>query len=191
MRPAVYHSVVLSLLFIATVGISALAELVLQLRTQSGADRDPSYRWMLLGSFAGVGLAFALAGANGHLPGPRWVPAVLGLVVMWAGFALRFWSVRVLGRYFTVEVKVDSDQTLVDTGPYARLRHPSYTGLLVFYVGLGVALDSYLSLAAAVLLPLAAIVNRIGHEERMLLRELGEPYRRYSARTARLLPGIW
>jgi protein-S-isoprenylcysteine O-methyltransferase Ste14 len=110
---------------------------------------------------------------------------------MWAGLVLRVWAVRTLGRFFTVEVSVESDQPLVDTGPYARIRHPSYTGLLAFYVGLGIALDSYLSVAAAVLLPLAAVVNRIHHEERTLLRELGEPYEAYALRTARLVPGIW
>src|SRR5205085_11815880 len=120
-----------------------------------------------------------------------WLPAVAGIAVMWAGFVLRAWAVRTLGRFFRVEVTVDADQTVVDTGPYARLRHPSYTGLLVLYLGLGIALDSYLSVLAAVLLPLAAVVNRIGYEERMLLREMGESYRAYSARRARLVPGLW
>ena len=190
-RPLVLHSVVVRDVFFVTCGAAAAAELALQVRTQSEGARDPSYVWMLAGSFAGVGLAFAAAGASAHLPGPRWLPAVAGLVLMWIGFALRFWAVRTLGRFFRVEVTVDSDQTLVDTGPYARLRHPSYTGLLVFYLGLGIALDSYLSAAAALLLPLAAVVNRIHHEERLLLRELGEPYRAYSARTDRLIPGVW
>ena len=191
MRPLVYQSAVWRDLFFATVAAAAIAELLIQVRTQSGGAADPSYKWMLVGGFAGVGLAFAAAGADGHLPGSAWAAAGLGLALMWAGFALRIWAVRTLGRFFHVEVTVDSDQKVVDTGPYARLRHPSYTGLLVFYLGLGIALDSYLSVAAVVLLPLAAIVNRIAYEERMLLRELGEPYRAYSARTARLLPGIW
>jgi protein-S-isoprenylcysteine O-methyltransferase Ste14 len=190
MRPLVYHAVVLRDVFFVTVGISAAAELVLQVRTQSEDARDPSYVWMLVGSFAGVGLAFAAAGEL-PLPGPRWLPAITGLALMWAGFALRFWAVRTLGRFFRVEVTVDTGQTLVETGPYARLRHPSYTGLLVVYLGLGICLDSYLSVAAVVLLPLAAVVNRIDHEERMLRRELGEPYRAYSTRTARLIPGVW
>jgi protein-S-isoprenylcysteine O-methyltransferase Ste14 len=186
-----YHSVVLRDLVWVTLGIAAAAELVLQLRTRSDDSRDPSYRWMLAGSFAGVGLAFAAANADGALPGPRWLPAAVGLAVMWAGFALRAWAVRTLGQFFRVEVTVEEGQRLVDTGPYARLRHPSYTGLLVFYLGLGIALDSWLSIAAAVLLPLAAVVNRIAHEERTLRRELGEQYERYSMRTARLIPGVW
>jgi protein-S-isoprenylcysteine O-methyltransferase Ste14 len=186
-----YHSVVLRALFYLTLAVSAAAELALQIRTRSDGERDPSYVWMLAGSFAGVGLAFGAAAARDSLPGPRWLAGIAGLALMWAGFALRAWAVRTLGRFFRVEVTVEDDQTLVDTGPYARLRHPSYTGLLVFYLGLGTALDSYLSLSAAVLLPLAAVVNRIGHEERALRRELGQPYEAYSTRTARLIPGIW
>jgi protein-S-isoprenylcysteine O-methyltransferase Ste14 len=190
-RPLVHEPGGLRVVYIATLGVAAAAELALQVRTRSQGARDPSYVWMLVGSFAGVALAFAAAGVHDRLPGPRWLPAVVGIAVMWAGFGLRAWAVRTLGRFFRVEVTVDTDQTLVDTGPYARLRHPSYTGLLVFYLGLGICLDSYLSVAAAVLLPLAAVVNRIAHEERLLRRELGEAYEAYSARTWRLVPGVW
>jgi protein-S-isoprenylcysteine O-methyltransferase Ste14 len=189
MRPLVYDSGVARDLL--TLVISAAFELWLQVRTRSQGVRDPSYVWMIVGSSAGVLLAFAAAGVHDRLPGPRSLPAVAGIVVMWAGFALRAWAVRTLGRFFRVEVTVDSDQTVVDTGPYARVRHPSYTGLLLFYLGLGISLDSYLSVLAAVLLPLAAVVNRIAHEERALRRDLGEVYDAYATRTRRLLPGVW
>jgi protein-S-isoprenylcysteine O-methyltransferase Ste14 len=191
MRPLVYDSGVAGAVFIATLVISAAFELWLQVRTRSAEAHDPSYVWMISGSFAGVALAFAAAGVHDRLPAPRWLPAVVGIAVMWAGFALRAWAVRTLGRFFRVEVTVDSDQTVVDTGPYARVRHPSYTGLLVFYLGLAICLDSYLSVLAAVLLPLGAVVNRIGHEERALRRDLGEAYEAYSTRTRRLVPGVW
>ena len=191
MRPLVYDSGVARAVFIATLVISAAFELWLQVRTRSDDAHDPSYAWMLLGSSAGVALAFAAAGVHDRLPGPRWLPAVAGIAVMWAGFVLRAWAVRTLGRFFRVEVTVDADQTVIDTGPYARVRHPSYTGLLVFYLGLGISLDSYLSVLAAVLLPLAAVVNRIAHEERALRRDLGAAYEAYSTRTRRLVPGVW
>ena len=71
------------------------------------------------------------------------------------------------------------------------LRHPSYTGMLVVYLGAGVALDSWLSVAAAVVPPAAAVVNRIRHEERLLRTRLGERYVVYASRTRRLVPGVW
>jgi protein-S-isoprenylcysteine O-methyltransferase Ste14 len=86
---------------------------------------------------------------------------------------------------------VAADQRLIDDGPYALVRHPSYTGMLMAILGFGIALDSWGAVAATLFLPLAAVVNRIRHEETMLRRELGEPYEAYAARTARLVPGIW
>jgi protein-S-isoprenylcysteine O-methyltransferase Ste14 len=97
----------------------------------------------------------------------------------------------VLGRFFTVTVEVGADHELVEGGPYSLLRHPSYTGMLVVYLGIGVALDSWLSVAAAVLFPTAAVVYRIAHEERLLRGALGSRYDGYAGRTKRLLPGIW
>jgi protein-S-isoprenylcysteine O-methyltransferase Ste14 len=145
---------------------------------------------MVVGSLAGIGLAFALAG-DAHLPGPRWLPAVVGLAVMCLGAALRYWSVSVLGRFFTVTVGVAEGQRVVDTGPYSLLRHPSYTGMLVVYAGVGIALDSWWGVAAAVAVPTLAVLNRIKHEERVLTEQLGPAYERYQGRTKRLVPGLW
>jgi len=145
---------------------------------------------MVVGSLFGIALAFAFAG-DPHLPGPPSLPVVVGVALMVAGTVLRYWSVHVLGRFFTVTVDVGEDHELVDGGPYAMLRHPSYTGMLVVYLGIGVALDSWLSVAAVVLIPVAAVVNRIAHEERVLRQQLGGDYERYQDRTKRLVPGVW
>jgi protein-S-isoprenylcysteine O-methyltransferase Ste14 len=99
--------------------------------------------------------------------------------------------VHVLGRFFTVTVGVEEGHSVVDSGPYGHVRHPSYTGMLAFFAGTGVALDSWWSLAAAALPVLAALVIRIRYEELLLRRELGAPYVEYSARTSRLIPGVW
>jgi protein-S-isoprenylcysteine O-methyltransferase Ste14 len=168
----------------------AVAEGVLQARTQTEA-RDPSRTWMVVGSLAGIALAFGLSDVGGRLPGPDWLPVVVGLALMVVGTILRYWSVHVLGRFFTVTVDVGEDHELVERGPYALLRHPSYTGMLVVYLGIGVALDSWLSVGAVVLVPAAAVVNRIAHEERLLRKRLGGDYERYQGRTKRLVPGVW
>ena len=110
MRPLVYHSVALRDIFFVTLGVAAVTELAIQIGTRSGGERDPSYVWMLSGSFAGIGLAFAAANVGDRMPGPAWLPAVTGIALMWAGFALRVWSVRTLGQFFTVEVVVDTDR---------------------------------------------------------------------------------
>lgn len=191
MRPLVYHDGAAGAAFFGTFVAWAIGEIVLQARTRSDEDRDPSYRWMLIGSAAGITLAFLASRAGLRLPGPDSRPAVLGIVVIVLGAALRWWSVATLGRFFTVTVGVADDHRLIDTGPYSRLRHPSYTGILIVFLGLGIGLDSWLSVAAAVAVPTPAVAYRIGHEERELRAGLGQTYEAYARRTHRLLPGVW
>jgi protein-S-isoprenylcysteine O-methyltransferase Ste14 len=63
------------------------------------------------------------------------VTLAVGLVAMWLGIALRQWAVWTLGRLFTIVVRVEANQTVVATGPYRWVRHPSYTGLLMTLFG--------------------------------------------------------
>ena len=58
-----------------------------------------------------------------------------GVAIGWLGLLLRWWSFVALGKYFTVVVKTSEDQQVIDRGPYRVLRHPSYTGLRLAFVG--------------------------------------------------------
>jgi protein-S-isoprenylcysteine O-methyltransferase Ste14 len=116
---------------------------------------------------------------------------IAGLVVMWAGLAVRIWAILVLGRAFRTTVEVDPGQGVVDRGPYRWVRHPSYNGTLVISTGVGLTLGNCLSLAIMLLLPLAAMLRRISVEETALTEVLGQPYQAYQARTKRLVPGLW
>jgi protein-S-isoprenylcysteine O-methyltransferase Ste14 len=132
---------------------------------------------------------------------PRIVPAAairpgadafaIGLVILLAGLVLRGWSIMTLGEYFTGSVAVSSDQPVVTAGPYRVLRHPSYTGVLLAYAGIGLASANWIGLAAMAMLPLAGILLRIHAEERALLTTLGDPYRAYAAQHKRLVPLVW
>ena len=86
---------------------------------------------------------------------------------------------------------VQAGQTVVDTGPYQWVRHPSYTGMLITFAGNGLALGNGLSLACAVLIPCIGLVHRIGVDERALLHGLGDPCQRYASGRARLIPHVW
>jgi protein-S-isoprenylcysteine O-methyltransferase Ste14 len=116
---------------------------------------------------------------------------VVGVIVMWVGLATRVWAVAALGGAFRTTVEVDPDQAVVSTGPYRWIRHPSYAGLLLILAGLGLALGNWLSAAACLALPLPALVWRIHVEEAELSRVLGDAYRAYQTRTARLIPRRW
>jgi protein-S-isoprenylcysteine O-methyltransferase Ste14 len=120
------------------------------------------------------------------------VPArIFALALLWAGLALRSWCFRTLGEYFTLRVMTSETQTVVDSGPYAVLRHPSYAALLLILGGLGVAFGNWLSLLALILPSAAGIVVRIRVEEAALTAALGDRYRDYARGRSRLIPLVW
>lgn len=117
--------------------------------------------------------------------------AALGLALLVAGTVLRRAAIKELWSYFTVNVSIAEGQRIVRRGLYKRVRHPSYTGLLLRYLGLGLAFANWLS-AALIFLPLlCATVYRIRVEEEALKRHFGEEYIDYCRATRRLIPGVY
>ncbi len=96
-----------------------------------------------------------------------------------------------LGESFTGAVIVKSAQTVVDRGAYRYVRHPSYSGGALVFLGIGLALANCLSIL--VLLLSSAIVYAYGVrvEEGALATVLGEPYRAYMNRTKRFIPFVF
>jgi protein-S-isoprenylcysteine O-methyltransferase Ste14 len=113
------------------------------------------------------------------------------VVLILAGLALRWWAILTLRHAFTVDVAVTSNQRVVEGGPYAFVRHPSYTGILLSFVGLGLLLRHWTSVVA-LLVPIAwALHYRIGIEERALVAGLGEAYVDFMRRRRRLVPFVY
>jgi protein-S-isoprenylcysteine O-methyltransferase Ste14 len=110
---------------------------------------------------------------------------------MVVGIAFRQWAIAVLGRFFSAAVRVQQDQTVVDTGPYRYVRHPSYTGALLIFVGLGLALQSWGAILVLAMIFAVAFGYRMHVEEEALISELGEAYISYSRRTKRLIPYVY
>ena len=141
---------------------------------------------------AGITLAVFFSGLPAtrfHLPPEPRVCAAL--VLMLAGIGLRGWAILTLGRFFTVDVALHEGQRVVRAGPYRWVRHPSYSGALLAFVGVGIAMDNGLSLLFAVVPFLLAVLRRIAVEERALLDGLGEDYAAYARATKRLVPGLY
>jgi protein-S-isoprenylcysteine O-methyltransferase len=121
-----------------------------------------------------------------------------GKILYWSGFALfafglalRWYSIAYLGKFFTVHVAVASDQTVIDTGPYKFVRHPSYTGSLTAFLGLGLCLANVIALAV-IMIPITAVFfHRIRIEEQALQAGLGDAYKNYMVRTKRLVPFVY
>jgi protein-S-isoprenylcysteine O-methyltransferase Ste14 len=158
---------------------------------RGGRDRDRGTRVLIVLAIAAAILTASIT--MSRVPSLR-IPAAgraAGVAVLWLGLAVRAWAIATLGRAFRTTVEVDPGQAVVTSGPYRWVRHPSYTGLLMLVAGYGLAAGTWVGLAACLVLPPAAVVRRIAVEEAELDRVLGEPYRAYRARTARLVPRLW
>jgi protein-S-isoprenylcysteine O-methyltransferase Ste14 len=159
----------------------------------SGEREDRSNRWVLA-AFGLIGLVMAYLPAytdrrefwtiDGEVV--RW----LGVVLFAAGGALRIWPVFVLGRRFSGLVAIQPGHTLVTTGVYSVIRHPSYLGLLVSSLGWALAFRSGVGVLLVVLL-IPPLIARIRAEERLLRSQFGAEYDAYCRRTSRLIPGVY
>lgn len=114
----------------------------------------------------------------------------VGLVIVWLGFALRVWAITTLGAAFRTTVEVDQSQPVVTKGPYRWVRHPSYTGLWLEMIGVGLSTGNAASTATCTLMPLIGITARINGEERELTASL-PGYREYIQDKPRLVPHFW
>jgi protein-S-isoprenylcysteine O-methyltransferase Ste14 len=140
------------------------------------------YLAVFIGSGARLDAAFAIGGR------PTEVFA-LGIALALAGIAIRWYAVLTLGRFFTTRVQTTAQQTVVDSGPYRWIRHPSYTGALLTILGILVCYTNWISVACF-LIAVPGFLYRIKVEEAALMSALGRPYVDYMRRTKRLVPFV-
>jgi len=126
-----------------------------------------------------------------NLPrGSGWLEPA-SVAVMLIGMAIRFEAILTLGKSFSVNVAIHRTQTVKKTGLYRWMRHPSYTGLLLCFLAVGMHTRNWISLLIMVTAPTAALLYRIHVEENVLREHFGEEYVEYSRHTRRLIPGIY
>jgi protein-S-isoprenylcysteine O-methyltransferase len=155
----------------------------------SGQD-EGTFRAIVIGSPIAVIVACAASNMPWFtIPYPV-VAVVLGTLLVIAGAILRRYCFNALGKSFTGEVIVAPDQRIVQDGIYRLVRHPSYTGAFLMYIGLGLALGSWISVAILFLSHCYLYGRRVAVEEKALLETLGEPYRAYMSRTKRFIPFV-
>jgi len=114
-----------------------------------------------------------------------------GLLLIVCGIIIRFTAVRTLGRFFTVNLAVHDHHHLVKNGPYKYIRHPSYTGSLLSFLGLGISFNNWVSLLVIFLPVSASFIYRIHVEEKLMLQQFGSEYNEYQKDTKRLIPLIY
>jgi len=194
MKPLAFVSPYLWL-FWAVLLLAYLPEfrLVARSRPAPGAKTDRgSMTFIMLAGWIGMLGAFMVAGIQAFVitRGEK-VWFVAGLVTVLAGSLLRRHCWRMLGKHFTGDVKASADQPLVEQGLYRWVRHPSYTGGMLMYVGTGLALTNWLSVLIIGLAGGAAYLYRVRVEEHALQANLGGRYQQYMRRTKRFVPFIF
>jgi protein-S-isoprenylcysteine O-methyltransferase Ste14 len=164
-------------------------------RVEQGAvkrDRG-SHVWLVVAMCVGIVLAFWIAfGVPAtviawHQPAVFWI----GIALMLGGLAFRWYAIRTLGKFFTRTVATRPGQFVVESGPYRWIRHPSYSGSLLMFLGMGLAMTNWASLLAIMLGAGIGYAWRVHVEEQALCADLGEPYRAYMRRTRRFVPFLW
>jgi protein-S-isoprenylcysteine O-methyltransferase Ste14 len=124
----------------------------------------------------------------------RFVPyshawATAGVVVTWAGVALAIWARTILGANWSATVTVKQDHTLVRSGPYATVRHPIYSGLLLAGLGTALAIGEFHSLVA-VAIGLVGFRVKSKLEERFMIEQFGREYEEYRQQSWALVPYV-
>lgn len=114
----------------------------------------------------------------------------IGALLTAAGLGFSAWARVHLGRNWSATVTVKQAHELIRTGPYARVRHPIYTGVVFAFVGTAIVVGEWRGLLAVVIV-IVAFARKLRLEERWMSETFGEDYRDYRARTAALIPLIW
>jgi len=113
----------------------------------------------------------------------RWAGFAVGL----AGLALWMWTQAALGKEWSPQLQLRGEHHLVTTGPYARVRHPLYTAMLGWGVGVALVTANWVFVVLAVVV-IVGMMARVPREEQMMIEEFGEEYRAYMKRTGRFFP---
>jgi protein-S-isoprenylcysteine O-methyltransferase Ste14 len=113
----------------------------------------------------------------------------VGVLLIAAGLGFSVWARRHLGRNWSSQVVVKADHALIRSGPYSRLRHPIYTGLLLAFLGTAVIIGEVRGFLAFVLLLISFGIKSRAEEARM--RETFPEYERYRRETSALIPYVF
>ncbi|PRO65588.1 methyltransferase family protein [Alkalicoccus urumqiensis] len=180
----------LDVLFIAASLIWVAEFIFFRSRAGSEGTERRSFPWIFLAVAAVVGISI-LSRESGMMLFPVPFLPWAGLILYIFGIFLRYWGIRELGSQFTRDVEYTGEDRLVSSGPFRRLRHPLYTGLLSIVAGFALFMSSAAGFLLTLVLFLPLLLNRIRSEEQLLIRSFGEEYRNWLKHRYRLIPFIY
>lgn len=164
-------------------------------RTKEAQLRDRGSIWAITGlMFFATLVGFLFSGIMPPIARISWHPTVffaIGLGLMLTGAAIRQVAIGTLGGHFTGRVEIQPDHQLIQRGLYRYVRHPSYTGAYLIFLGLGLALSNIVSLSLMFGMAIFAYGFRVRVEEKALNEEFKTSYEAYCQRTKRFIPGLF
>ena len=189
-------------LFLALCIVWPLSELWIGARHRSGKRNEVRDQGTLRLLILTIGLCVALAVWLAYCGPDYWSASAMptawrqpllfaGCALMATGMPLRWWSVRTLAQFFTIDVAIREGHRLIRSGPYRLLRHPSYTGALMTFWGFALGLGNGPAMAVVIVPVTAAFLWRIRIEERVLADAFQADYRACAQATQRLIPFLW
>jgi protein-S-isoprenylcysteine O-methyltransferase Ste14 len=117
-------------------------------------------------------------------------PFWIGAAITAGGLIFAVWARVHLGRNWSRSVTVKEEHELITTGPYALVRHPIYTGILVGFLGTAIALSQVRGFLAFILI-FIALWGKLRREEAWMRSQFGETYAAYARHTAALVPYLF
>jgi protein-S-isoprenylcysteine O-methyltransferase Ste14 len=124
----------------------------------------------------------------------RMIPLTLfflyaGIALTWLGIAFAIWARSTIGQNWSGRVTVKVDHELIQSGPYAFVRHPIYSGLLLANIGAAAFIGRWRCLVG-LLVFLLEVSRKAAKEERFMVQEFGERYEKYRRNTGFLIPRV-
>jgi len=145
--------------------------------------------WITIGIANTLGVVFSIL-VYFPISAMPFIP-YLGLLIILVGMMFRFIAILTLGKLFTVNVTIRDNHQIKKDGLYRIIRHPSYSGSILSFIGFGISLNNWISLIIITILIVSAMLYRIKIEEKLLIDHFGSDYLEYAKKTYRLVPWIY
>ena len=173
--------------------ISEVLLVVLRRSNNDGKDSDKgSLKWLNVTIYTSTAVAVSVSFLGiGKLNTAASIVPWAGLCFVVLGLIIRWTAILTLRQYFTTNVVIQPGHRIVKTGLYRFVRHPAYTGTIISFCGLGLALSNWISVILLVVPITIAFLKRIQIEEEALYNAFGEDYINYRKMSWGLFPWIY